>query len=137
MNGTLLCNYVMDIYNEWNFHVIVLASTEISHNICHFLMITGSAFRETLIAEHHLEFNLNCSSPAYNKEHHYHLLIDNHAPRSFAFSQAFEKQNTMDPISLKKLFLRSMFCVILCEYSVNDSCVIPELPNLAAHTTIV
>jgi len=91
-----------------------------SYNIFHFLIITGSAFRETLVAEHHLEFNLNCSSPAYCKEHHYHLLIDNHAPRSFAFSKAFEKQNTMDPISLKKLFLRSMCIVVLCECSVNN-----------------
>ena len=75
-------------------------------------------FREKLIAEHHFELNLNTSidnsTATLNQRHYHHMLIDSHASRSYTFSQAFEKQEPVDPISVKKLFLRSTHYSIVC-----------------------
>ena len=70
-------------------------------------------FRKKLIAEQHSELNLQASlgnNATLNQRHYHHVLVDIHAARSYTFSQAFDKQEAKDPISLKKLLLRSMYC---------------------------
>ena len=80
--------------------------------VCYFTMV-GSAFRQKLIAEQHCELNLNTATntnPILNQRYYHHLLVDTHASRSYTFSQAFEKQDQLESISLKKLLLRSVLC---------------------------
>ena len=55
----------------------------------------------------------NSSSGAAPKQRYYHhMIIGAHAARSNTFSEAFQKQDPIDPISLKKLLLRSMCSVM-------------------------
>ena len=78
--------------------------------VCFFVMV-GSAFREKLIAEQHCELNLNTThnnNAILNQRYYHHVLVDTQVSRSHTFSQAFEKQELPDSITLKKLLLRSV-----------------------------
>ena len=76
------------------------------------------------------------SNPLANQKYYHHILVDTHASRSHTFSQAFEKQESLDCISLKKLLLRSMLVSMQCGYLRAALCGIDVIFSLVCYSDV-